>query len=159
MTAVSNLLRDIDATERGFVLSRFNANDAWDLGCHLREIVAEIRAPVSILIRRGTGTTVFACSLHGATADNTNWAARKAAAAIWFERSTLAVATDFKNRNLTVADFGLSQADYAVAPGAVPLYVDGAGCVAAIAMSGLSGAEDHGLVVKAISWLQRKQVA
>ncbi len=157
MTDVTNHLAAIDAADRGLTLTRFTADDAWTLGAHLREVAEKLRAPVSILIRRSGGATQFAVSLEGASVDNSNWAARKAAVALWFERCSFAVALDLKARNLTLADFGLSNLDYTAAAGAVPLRVKGVGCVAAIAMSGLTGAEDHQLIMEAIGWLQQQQ--
>jgi uncharacterized protein (UPF0303 family) len=157
MSDMAERLAMIDADDRALELAHFTADDAWALGAHLRERAAACAAPVAVLIRRSGGATQFAAALEGASADNSKWAARKAAVAILFERSSLAVALDLKARNLTVADFGLPQSDFAAAPGAVPIRVAGAGCIAAIAMSGLSGPEDHALVMEAIRWLHGRQ--
>lgn len=156
MSDLATQIAEIDATDRALLLTSFTAEDAWALGSRLRELATARAAPVSIEIRRGGGP-IFASSLVGATADNIGWASRKAAVALRFERCSFAVALDLRARGLSLEDFGLSRERYAAAAGGVPIRVEGAGCIAAIAMSGLTGAEDHALVVDAIGWLQGRQ--
>ena len=158
MSEPAERIAAIDAADLGLKMSRFTADDAWALGSHLRAVAAHRKAPVAILIRSSSGATLFAASLDGASADNSKWAARKVATALWFERCSMAIGLEFKLRGLTLADFALPAEDYTIAPGAFPLRVAGAGCVAAIAMSGLSGADDHELVMDAIGWLLQQQV-
>jgi len=154
MTDVAARLAEIDRVDRASTLVRFTADDAWTLGCRLREIAAQAGAAVAIEIRRQGGAPVFAAILAGATADNAAWAARKSATTLRFERCSLAVAIDLRARGLALHDFGLSTRRYAAGGGAVPLRVAGAGCVAAVAMSGLTGEEDHRLVTEAVAWLR-----
>ena len=143
--------------DRASTLVRFTADDAWALGCRLRAVAAERDAPVAIEIRRQGGSLVFATVLHGGTADNAGWTVRKIATALRFERCSLAVAIDLRARGLTLQDFGLTARHYAAGGGAVPLRVAGAGCIAAVAMSGLAGEEDHRLVSDAVTWLRNGQ--
>jgi len=157
MTDVAARLAEIDGVDRASTLVRFTADDAWMLGCRLRGIAAEAGAAVAIEIRRQGGTPVFVTSAAGATADNAAWTTRKIATALRFERTSLAVAIDLRLRGLALQDFGLSTRRYAAGGGAVPLRVAGAGCVAAIAMSGLTGEEDHRLVTEAVAWLRHGQ--
>jgi uncharacterized protein (UPF0303 family) len=157
MTDIADQLAEIDRADHALTLSWFTADDAWTLGARLRDIAAARHAQASIEIRR-CGSTVFAASLDGATADTAGWASRKTAVALRFERSSLAVALDLRARGLTLEDFGLSRAVYAAAAGAVPIRVAGVGCVGAVAMSGLAGMEDHALVVEAIGDLRVRQV-
>jgi uncharacterized protein (UPF0303 family) len=156
MTEITAQIADIDANDLTLTLTRFTPDDAWALGSQLRDIAAARNAPVSIEIRRGE-SIVFAASLSGATADNASWASRKIAVALRFERCSFAVALDLKSRELSLEDFGLSRDRYAAAAGAVPIRVTGAGCIAAVAVSGLSGAEDHALAISAIGWLKERQ--
>jgi uncharacterized protein (UPF0303 family) len=157
MTDVAAQIAQIDAADQALLLTRFNADDGWTLGSRLRSVAAVRGAPVSIDIRRG-GMTIFAASLPGATADNVGWASRKIAVTQRFERCSYAVALDLRSRNLSLEDFGLSREIFAAAAGGVPIRVAGAGCIGAVAMSGLTGAEDHALVVEALAWLKEQQI-
>ncbi|SEJ49694.1 Uncharacterized protein, UPF0303 family [Sphingobium sp. AP50] len=158
MTEIAAQIAEIDANDLALLLIRFTMDDAWALGSHLRDIAAARNAPVSIEIRRGE-SIVFATSLAGATSDNAGWASRKNAVVQRFERCSFAVALDLKLRGLSLEDFGLSRDRYAAAAGAVPIRVAGAGCIAAIAVSGLSGADDHALAINAIGWLKERQAS
>ncbi len=52
----------------------------------------------------------------------------------------------------TLADLGaLPERDYAVHGGAFPIFVRGAGCIGAVAVSGLPQREDHRMVVAALA--------
>ncbi|RZL85911.1 MAG: hypothetical protein EOP66_00300 [Sphingomonas sp.] len=157
MSDPADQIAAIDRAERALELARFTADDGWALGSRLREVAGERQAPVVIEIYRAGGLTVFATALEGATSDNASWAARKIATALHFERSSAAVALHLRARGLKLDDYGLSRDRYAAAAGAVPLRVAGAGCVGAVAVSGLSGMEDHELAIDAIGWLHRRQ--
>jgi uncharacterized protein (UPF0303 family) len=159
MTQGDAVITGIDTLERSLALSHFDVDDAWKLGSHLRGIAADRNAPVAIEIRRSNGHTLFAACLAGATSDTAAWAGRKIAVALRFERSSLAVSLDLQQRGLSLVDFGLSISEFAGTGGAVPIRVEGAGCVAAAAMGGLSSEEDHRLVLEALTWLHRSQSA
>lgn len=139
------------------MLRRFSADDAWELGTYVRAKLQAQRAPASIVIRRRGGLTMFSSALAGATADTMRWAERKAALVLWFERSSLSVADDLKARNLTLNDFALPTAEFAAAPGGVPIHIAGAGCIAALAVSGLSSSDDHEVAMGAMAWLREQQ--
>jgi uncharacterized protein (UPF0303 family) len=151
-------LAALNTLDQSMALSRFGAEDAWQLGSHLRTIAAGRNAPVAIEIQRANGQVIFATVLNDATIDALSWTKRKIATALRFEQSSMAVDLSLQLRGLTLAQFGLSDTQYAAAGGAVPLRVQGAGCVGAVAMAGLSSEDDHQLVQDAVGWLLQQQI-
>jgi uncharacterized protein (UPF0303 family) len=85
---------------------------------------------------------------------NDNWARRKGNTAFYFQAASLLVA--LRNRAKGREDLsreGLREADFALAGGAVPIRVTGAGMVAVVVVSGLPEEEDHKLAVRGIETL------
>ena len=144
----------IDAQERELILKSFTNDDAWNLGCQLRDRALARKAPVAVQVRRGT-TTLFLSLLEGATADNLDWLRRKIAVAERFERSSYAITLMLEEQKTTLSDrYGLTLQDYAASGGAVPVRLSGVGVVGSAAMSGLAGEEDHALVCEALASLR-----
>jgi uncharacterized protein (UPF0303 family) len=69
-----------------------------------------------------------------------------------FQRSSYALGLLLAQSGRTLADMGaLPERDYAVHGGAFPIFVHGAGCIGAVAVSGLPQREDHNMVVAALA--------
>lgn len=150
-------MEEIDREEQALVLRRFDADDAWWLGCYLRERGAAARAPIAIEIRRA-GTRLFGTLLPGATQDNLGWTARKIALAMRFERSSYAIRLKFDAAPPGGFErFGLDLGTHAAAGGAVPIRIAGTGVIGAVAVSGLSQEEDHRYVIDALAALRARQ--
>lgn len=148
----------IDAEEQALSLRHFHADDAWWLGCRLREAALVISAPVAIDIRRA-GTRVFSYLLPGATQDNLGWTERKIALVMRFERASYALSLKFAGSAGSFERFGLDRAIYAPACGAVPIRLAGGTVVGAVAVSGLPEAQDHAMVIEALTALRDHQEA
>jgi uncharacterized protein (UPF0303 family) len=131
--------------EKSLVFDSFDHEDAWRLGCALRDRAAHERLPVAIDVRRPTGVILFHASLPGATADQEEWVRRKSAVVFRFDSSSAAAAERFGQPPW------LDPALYAVTGGSVPIRVKGAGVVAAVTVSGLKSEEDHDLAVQALT--------
>jgi uncharacterized protein (UPF0303 family) len=151
-----DLLSTIEAEEAGLVLDRFHADDAWWLGCWLRDRGSREGAPIAIEIRR-VGTCLFRVLLPGATADNIHWLKRKMNVAMRFERSSYAVGLKLGRGEDLFAKYGLTLADYAPAGGAAVIRVAQSGVIGAVAVSGLSQEQDHRWVVDALTALRNRQ--
>ncbi|SDD05064.1 Uncharacterized protein, UPF0303 family [Sphingomonas sp. YR710] len=147
---------EIDRAEQALLLRRFDADDAWWLGCRLRDHAAARHAPVAIEIRRA-GTRLFSVVMPGATQDNLAWVDRKIAIAMRFERSSYALNLMFRAGDGLFERFGLNRATYAPAGGAVPIRLIGTGVIGAAAISGLAQEEDHGIVIEALAALKAHQ--
>ncbi|ACI51674.1 protein of unknown function DUF336 [Gluconacetobacter diazotrophicus PA1 5] len=149
--ALARDLERIARQERELILPGLTEEDAWIMGCWLRQTANERRHPIAIDIRRG-GHTLFSASLDGATPDNLGWIARKARVAARFHRSSYAVGLQLLQEGKTIAErFGLPEAEYAPFGGAFPLRVRGVGVVGTLCVSGLPQREDHRLVVEALA--------
>ncbi|MDQ0727469.1 heme-degrading domain-containing protein [Microbacterium sp. W4I20] len=137
-------------------LARFDRADAWRLGSSIAERALAEGHPVAIDVRTASGI-LFHASLPGATADNDDWARRKAATAFRFETSTALLEARIAAGGRDMFEPGwLDPAEYAVAGGAVPVRVTGVGVVAVATVSGLPSDDDHELVTQALRELQRR---
>lgn len=151
---LSEQLALLDAQERSLVLPRFAHEEAWRLGCLLRAGALARQGALAIEVRHGQ-TSVFVSVLSGATAENADWLRRKLAVVALFERCSLAVALQVRQRGTTLTErHGLSPRDYAAAGGAVPIRVAGTGVVGSVGVSGLPQEEDHALVCTALAELK-----
>lgn len=152
-------MQDLDTLlqrENALLLPQFDTEDAWWLGCHLRDRAAACEAPVAIEISVGP-TTLFSALLRGATADNLGWIKRKVALAWRFQASSYAINQKFAAGENMFQRFGLDHATYAAAGGAVPIRVRGVGMIGTVAVSGLPQLDDHLMVLDALEALQTKQ--
>ncbi|WUH93379.1 heme-degrading domain-containing protein [Streptomyces sp. NBC_00433] len=147
----TDLLAELAEQERTLVLPHFTNDDAWRLGSLLVSLARERGAPVAIDIRRG-GQQLFHCALDGTSPDNDAWLERKAAVVLRYGTSSLAVGERFRAKGTTFeASSHLDPALFAAHGGAFPLRVAGAGVIGVVAVSGLPQAEDHALVVLALT--------
>jgi len=150
-------LEAIEREEQALALSRFDADDAWWLGCHLRDRGAAANAPIAIEIRRAD-TRLFSAILPGGTQDNLGWIARKIALVMRFERSSYAMRLKFDAAPPGAFNrFGLDLGSYIAAGGAVPIRIAGTGVIGAVAISGLTQEEDHRYAVDALAALKAHQ--
>lgn len=148
-------LEELERQDLELELTKFDHNDAWELGSCLREAAVQAGLGVAIDIRRASGAVLFRASLPGATADNEDWVVRKSAVALRFEESSALVAARLTALGLPEGSTGwLDPSRYVLAGGAVPIKVTGAGVVAVVTVSGASSAEDHALIVDAIRVLK-----
>lgn len=133
------------------MLPRFEHADAWRLGSLLVELGTARGLPVAIDIRRGP-QQVFHAALAGSAADNDHWIVRKVRVVERFAASSYLVGRRLaaSGKQLDEA-FGVDPRDYAAHGGAFPLRVEGAGVVGVVTVSGLPQADDHALVVEALT--------
>jgi uncharacterized protein (UPF0303 family) len=143
-------LERIALQERELVLSRLDAQTAWELGSRLRAMAAERGLAVVIDIRR-FGQPLFYAAMDGTTPDNPEWVRRKSNVVARFHRSSYAIGLREKQKGKTLSESqGLPIADYATHGGSFPLAVANAGVVGCVTVSGLPMREDHELVIEAL---------
>ncbi|WP_328913689.1 MULTISPECIES: heme-degrading domain-containing protein [unclassified Streptomyces] len=146
-----DLLAELTEQEEALILPRFTHEDAWRLGCLLVGLAKERGAAVTVDIRRGTHQ-LFHYALYGTSPDNDAWLERKARVVERYGASSLLVGERFRARGTTFeASSRLDPDRYAAHGGAFPLRVTGVGVVGVVGVSGLPQAEDHALVVTAMS--------
>ena len=148
MTDLIDALRE---QEERLIFDRFDNTDAWRLGGRLVELATERGLPVAVDIRRGT-QQLFHAALPGSTADNDAWIVRKVRVVERFGASSFLVgrrlAADGKELG---AAHGVDPADFAAHGGAFPVRIRNVGVVGVVTVSGLPQADDHALVVEAIT--------
>lgn len=141
---------DLVAEEDELQFESFTHDQAWALGCLLRDLARERGLPVAIDVSRGE-QQLFHAALPGSSADNDAWIQRKIRVVRRCGTSSLAVGQLWRERGISAEDaLHLDPALYAAAGGSFPIAVRGAGPVGAITVSGLPQLEDHRLAVEAV---------
>ena len=147
---LSDDLARIALQEQRLVFSAFDEEAAWRLGSRLRSLAIERSLPIVIDIRR-PAQPLFYCALPGTTPDNAEWVRRKSNVVFRFLRCSYAFGLEMEQKRSSLAERGLSVADYAGHGGSFPIRVQNAGVLAAVTVSGLPQRADHELVVEALS--------
>ncbi len=146
-----HLVAKLEEQERNLVFTRFDNDDAWRLGCVLVEIAQERELPVTIDVRRGR-QQLFHAALPGTTPDNDSWVDRKVRVTERFGASSYLVGTRARADGTTFAEQqDLPLQRYAAHGGCFPVRIADVGVVGTVTVSGLPQAEDHDLVVEAIT--------
>lgn len=148
-----NFSQELDvlrAEKVALVLPAFGEDEAFRLGCLLRQRAADAQLPVVIDIAL-FDRPLFYAALPGSTFDNREWARRKANVARRFHISSYQMQLELQLRGTNLFDsYGLSENEYAAHGGAVPLRVQGCGVIGTATVSGLPAHLDHRLVVEGI---------
>ena len=148
--SLSEDLERVALQEHELVLTRLDAQTAWDLGTLLRALAMERGLKVVIDVRR-FGQPLFYAALEGTTPDNAEWVRRKSNVVAQFHRSSYAVGLGLQKKGISLTEsHALPLADYATHGGSFPLHVAGAGVVGSATVSGLPQRADHELVVEAL---------
>lgn len=147
----AELIALLEEQERRLVFTRFDNTDAWRLGGLLVRLATERALPVAIDIRRGA-QQLFHAALPGSTADNDAWIVRKVRVVERFAASSYLVGRRLADQGRQLdAGHGVDPADYAPHGGAFPIRIRDVGVVGVVTVSGLPQADDHALVVEAVT--------
>jgi uncharacterized protein (UPF0303 family) len=148
---MSELIAGLREQEDRLVFTRFDNADAWRLGSLLVRLGTERGLPIAVDIRRGP-QQLFHAALPGTNADNDVWIARKVRVVERFAASSFRFGRTLAERGRELgADDGLDPADYAAHGGAFPIRIRDVGVVGVVTVSGLPQADDHALVVEAVT--------
>lgn len=139
-------------------LKHFTQEDAWTLGSLMREEAIKHGYPIVIDIRRGDAP-VFSVMLDGASGNNFDWARRKRNLVLLTEVSSWQHSQEKAKGKDIIEMMGLNPRDYTPHGGCVPIFVEGAGLVATVTVSGLPQKEDHDFVVESLRKLVTTQQA
>jgi uncharacterized protein (UPF0303 family) len=141
----------VEQQERELVFTAFTHDDAWRLGCLLVELAQERDLPVTVDIRHGT-QQVFHAARPGTTPDNDSWIERKVRVVQRFGASSYLLGLRATAKGTTfAAQHELPLQEFAAHGGAFPVRVVGVGIVGVVTVSGLPQADDHALVVEAVT--------
>lgn len=137
----------MEEQERKLVFPDFSHADAWRLGTILVGIAAERSLPVAIRITIGE-QVAFQVGMPGSSADNDGWLVRKERAVRRFGASSFLLKL---RGEVTGRDYAeLDPTRFAIAGGCVPIHTASGALLGTAAVSGLSQADDHALVVDAM---------
>ncbi|SEB38597.1 Uncharacterized protein, UPF0303 family [Tenacibaculum sp. MAR_2009_124] len=132
-------------------LQEFSNDISLKMGLKILDLARERNQRIAIEICR-LNHTVFLYIDDTLPADKHNWLRRKANVAKHFEESSLSVKNDLKNGNMTLEDtFQLPNKDYLAKGGSIPLFLDNAGMIGTITVSGLTDVEDHQIIIEALN--------
>lgn len=135
---------------KGIHLDRFDNRMAFEMASKVIELARSRNHHIAVEIAR-LHHTVFLYIDDELPMGKHNWLRRKANVAKQFEESSLAVKNELKEGNMTLeSTFGLNEKDFIARGGSIPIFVDGAGMVATITVSGLKDTDDHQLIVDAL---------
>ncbi|WP_319519503.1 heme-degrading domain-containing protein [uncultured Martelella sp.] len=147
MSDISDSEKEVAAQEERLVFKTFSESDAWDLGQRLVGRALAHEAPVVINIRT-PNRTLFHAALPGSAPDNDMWARRKSNVVFHFHHASYAIELAHKRKGRTIGpEIGLDIKDFADHGGSFPVRIKDTGVFAAITVSGLASADDHGLIV------------
>ncbi|MES3025290.1 MAG: heme-degrading domain-containing protein [Pseudomonadota bacterium] len=159
MEKPDDMLALIARQEQTLQFDSFDNRTALALGLTLVELARADRLPVTIDITRD-GQVLFHHALDGAANDQANWIRRKSNLVKLTGHSSFYTHTEVKSQGGDIdAIPTLDPIDYAAHGGAFPLTVKGVGMVGTITVSGLPGADDHALVVRALASHLKRDVA
>lgn len=132
-------------------LPRFNADVARRLGEIAVNIASRRGLPIAVGIV-GEAAPLFYCALDGSRAEDSDAIRRRQNTVLRFGLSSLEVGAQFRRAGWSLRSQGLSDDDYALDGGGVPLRVAGAGLVGAMTIAGLDSERNHALVVESLRW-------
>ncbi|MBR8313896.1 heme-degrading domain-containing protein [Burkholderia dolosa] len=147
---------DGDASEP--TLPCFNADVARRLGEIAINVASRRGLPIAVCIV-GRHAPLFYCALDGSDAADSDAIRRRQNTVLRFGLSSLEVGVQFRRAGWSLRSQGLSDDDYALDGGGVPLRLDGAGMVGAMTIAGLDSERNHALVVESLRWHVGAQVA
>ena len=150
MTIDSDLAK-IAQQEELLAFEHFSVEDAWALGCDLREAAMARAAPVAIDITLAT-RQVFFVALPASSPDNAEWIRRKRNCVLRFFRSSYRVKLELDKTGLDIATrHGVDPRDFAASGGSFPISLRRTGIIGAVTVSGLPQREDHALIVSVVA--------
>jgi uncharacterized protein (UPF0303 family) len=135
--------------EEELTFDSFSREDALNVALIIIEREKHSDRPFGVEILLN-GLLVFRYYPEGVTRNNEQWFRRKHNAVANAEMSSLRLTAKAQMEGNTYEDMLLDRKDYAWGGGGYPLRVKNTGLVGSICVSGLTGEEDHQIIVDAL---------
>ncbi|OXJ19808.1 heme-degrading domain-containing protein [Burkholderia sp. AU6039] len=132
-------------------LPRFDAAVARRMGEIAVNLASRRGLPIAVSIV-GEQAPLFYCALDGSDSGDSDAIRRRQNTVLRFGLSSLAVGERFRRAGWSLQSQGLSDDDYALDGGGVPLRIAGTGIVGAMTIAGLDSEHNHALVVESLQW-------
>lgn len=150
MSIYDEKLNELKEHEKTLQFTEFNNATALKIGLGIVERAQKENKVIAVDITRN-GQQLFHYSFDGITPDHDQWIARKNRIVNRFHKSSLFMETLMKKIGKPLEEtFYISPIDYAADGGAFPLIVKNVGVIGTITVSGLTGDQDHEMIVTAI---------
>jgi len=148
MSVASDIAQIIEQ-EKSLTFKSFDEEAALAIGLGIKKIIEAKGEAVSIDVRLWD-RQLFGFAMKGTTADNQDWMRRKINAVRRYHRASYRMSLERGGEEEKMPYWGVDYKDYVFAGGSFPINLESIGCVGAITVSGLSGRDDHALVVEAL---------
>jgi uncharacterized protein (UPF0303 family) len=135
--------------EEELTFDGFSREDALNVALLIVEREKHSDRPFGVEVMLN-GLLVFRYYPEGVTRNNALWFARKHNVVANAEMSSLRLTTRSQMEGKTYEDMLLDRKDYAWGGGGYPVRLKNTGVVGSICVSGLSGEEDHQIIVDAL---------
>jgi len=147
---MENVLAQLLLEEKELQFSKFDEDDAWQLGCILVKRAIANQLPITIDITRGDHQ-IFHASRPGTSTDNDEWIKRKVRLVYRFGHSSYYIGQLLKSNGKRLEEaYLIPENEYAPHGGCFPIFIKEVGMVGTVTISGLTQEEDHRLVTTAL---------
>ncbi len=144
-------LEQLRQQEQTLQFSRFDNEDAWQLGCLIKRRAEQAGVNVAIDITRN-GLCLFRYAMPNTAPDNQHWMERKRNVVERYLHSSWYMGQYYLAKGKSIEQASLvKESQFAPHGGSFPLIIKNVGVVGSITVSGLPQYEDHKLVVDSIS--------
>ena len=144
-------LEIIAEQEQKLVFDRFDEDVAFAVGGYVRDAARAIGKGIAVGVYLWD-RTLFYGATAGASEGNRGWVERKAKLVRLQLKSSYRIVLERGDRpRLLEPSWAMEPTEYAIAGGAFPVSIQGAGIIGAVAVSGLSERDDHEFARSAIA--------
>ena len=149
-TELERQIAVLEAQEAELRFPSFSNTEAIALGAAIAEKARSRGQAITVDVRR-SGQQIFHCALEGTTADNDQWALRKARSAERFGHASFLIGLRLELAGMSLEErHFVDPLEFSAHGGSFPVFVKGTGLVGTVTVSGLPQEEDHALVVECI---------
>ena len=144
-------LKIIAEQESKLVFDRFDEDIAFEIGGYVREASKAVGKGIAVGVYLWD-RTLFYGATAGASEGNRGWVERKAKLVRLSMKSSYRYVLERGDKpRLLEPSWAIEPTEYAIAGGAFPVNIKGAGPIGAVAVSGLSERDDHEFARSAIA--------
>ncbi len=157
MEDYSSLLEQILRQEQDYQFTKFTNQTAIELGNAILERAHKLGKLIVVDIRKN-GQVLFHAKMDETGLNNDRWIARKINVVNHFGHCSYYMNVLYKSWNTTIQDNAfVDPMEYAAEGGCFPVLIRNVGPVGTISVSGLSGEEDHEMIVAVLEQLLKSE--
>jgi uncharacterized protein (UPF0303 family) len=147
----TSLLEQLLQQENDLQFTEFTNQTAIQVGNAILERATKENKWIAVDIRRN-GQLLFHAKMDGKGLNNERWIERKRNAVNHFGHSSYYMHILYKSSNTTMKENAyIDPMEYAADGGSFPILIKNVGAIGTISVSGLPGADDHGIIVAVLT--------